>query len=80
MGFASLVQGFFANAAKSNQTVTTDSSDVGVMNDSFTHASVRFPTAWTSRIQTPVKRVPSGKMWSQPQRYADKTYGGPWSK
>lgn len=37
--------------------------NTGVMNDSFTHSTVHFPTAWTSRIQTPVKRVRHGNMW-----------------
>lgn len=77
MAFADLVQGFFRNKPSDNQTVTTDGSDVGVINDSFTSSQVSFPTAWTQRIQTPVKRVPSGKMWSQPERYAPKSYGGP---
>jgi len=77
MAFTDFVQGFFAQKSKDNQSVTTDVADVGVMNDSFTHASVRFPTAWTQRIQTPVKRVPPGKMWSQPERYREQNYGGP---
>lgn len=76
MAFADLVQGFFGNRPSDNQTVTTDASDVGVMNDSYTSASVRFPTAWTQRVQTPVKRVPPGKMWSQPERYREQNYGG----
>lgn len=51
--------------------------DVGVVNDSSTHSMVSFPTPWTSRIQSPVKRAPAGKMWSQPQRYIPTSYGGP---
>jgi len=77
VSFADVFQGLFRNDPKDNQTVTTDGDDVGVMNDSLTHASVRFPTAWTSRVQTPIKRVPSGKMWSHPERYTDQNYGGP---
>lgn len=77
MSFGDMIQGFFANKSADNQTFTTDGADVGVMNDSFTHAAVRFPTAWTSRIQTPIQRVPSGKMWSHPERYTDQNYGGP---
>lgn len=80
MSLSDLVQGFFQNKTADNQSVTTDGSDAGVMNDSSTHASISFPTAWTQRIQTPVKRVPPGKMWSQPERYAPQSYGGPWTK
>ena len=38
-------------------------ADVGVLNDSFTHANVAFPTPWTLRVQTPVRRVKHGNMW-----------------
>jgi hypothetical protein len=77
MAFADLVQGFFNPKPKDNQSVTTDVADVGVINDSYTSSRVQFPTAWTQRIQTPVKRVPPGKMWSQPERYREQNYGGP---
>ena len=48
------------------------------INDTATHASVTFPSPWTSRVQTPIKRVPKGDIsayandmptnWGGPQR------------
>ena len=69
-----MIIGLFKPKAKDD--TSPQPGDVGVMNDSQTAAMVRFPTAWTSRVQTPVKRVPPGKMWSQPVRYWPQSYGG----
>jgi hypothetical protein len=52
-------------------------ADVNVMNTESYASGVSFPVPWTSRVQTPVKRVLPGKMWSQPERFWPETYGGP---
>lgn len=59
-----------------NNQVSETALPVASTSEAF-HSSVTFPTPWTMRIQTPIARVPSGKMWSQPERYVPKTYGGP---
>lgn len=51
--------------------------DMPVMRSDSVHANVSFPTPFTSRIQTPVKRVPAGKNWSHPEWATSPTYGGP---
>jgi len=51
--------------------------NVEVMSTDDYHALVNFPTPWTSRIQTPVRRVPPGKNWSGQEAWYPETYGGP---
>jgi hypothetical protein len=57
--------------------VTPDTNMVEVMSSDSYHALVSFPTPWTSRIQTPVRRVPPGKNWSGQESWYPETYGGP---
>lgn len=59
---------------KNNPNISPVTADVGVVNDTNTHAMVSFPTAWTGRIQTPICRTKQGYMWgSDGSNY----YGGP---
>lgn len=63
---------------KSNPNIQVSiTGDVGVLNDTATHANVSFPSPWTSRMQTPIKRVPAGKLWGQPAEFVPQSYGGP---
>jgi hypothetical protein len=49
----------------------------GVMNDSNKASAVTFPTAWTGRVQTPIRRVPASDLYGTPQAFQPNTYGGP---
>lgn len=50
-----------------------------VITSSAAHATVSFPTSWLQRTQTPVmNRAKAGKMWSQPDLFWPKTWGGPY--
>lgn len=71
MNIGATFRAFFQN----NQSPNTSSAQV--MSSNSDYGSVDFPVPWTVRVQTPVRRVPSGKMWSQPDRYKPDTYGGP---
>jgi hypothetical protein len=53
------------------------SSTGGVMNETSKAASVTFPTAWTGRVQTPIRRVPASDLYATPQAFQPNTYGGP---
>lgn len=62
---------------QANTVLVTGYPDSGVINDSSTAASVTFPAPWTSRVQTPVKRVPYSALYATPKDYQPTTYGGP---
>jgi hypothetical protein len=62
---------------KANTVMVTGYKNSGVLNDSGTAASVTFPAPWTSRVQTPVKRVPFSALYATPDGYQPTTYGGP---
>lgn len=68
----------FGNKPKKNEAtiVANDVQGDGPVNDSATSAEIQFPTPWTVRCQTPVKRAPLGKMWGNEQW---DSYGGPWT-
>lgn len=51
---------------------------VDVITSSAAHANVSFPTPWIQRCQTPIGRPPAGKMWSQPDLFRPKSWGGPY--
>lgn len=67
----------FGKRTDKTQMVTWNTATTSVMNDSSVHASITFSTPWTVRTMTPIRRVPSGKLWSQTARYVPPTYGGP---
>lgn len=58
--------------------VNANTAAVDVITSSAAHASVVFPQAWIHRCQTPIGRPPAGKMWSQPDLYRPKSWGGPY--
>ena len=58
----------------SDEIVYPTTGHTGVLNDSFTHANVKFPVPWTGRTSTPIRRVRHGNMWGG---HGSDSYGGP---
>lgn len=63
---------------RSTHDVDANTPAVDVITSSAAHSSVSFPQAWIHRCTTPVARPPAGKMWSQPDLYRPKSWGGPY--
>jgi len=64
-----------ANAVVVMNDIPTGAGD-GVVNNTSLASMIEFPVPWSVRVQTPIKRPPSGKMWGNEIM---STYGGPWS-
>ena len=63
--------------AAANTVRVTGYQNQGVLNNSSVAASIEFPAPWTSRIQTPVKRVPFSALYATPAEFQPTNYGGP---
>jgi hypothetical protein len=62
--------------AKNSNIQVSATAEASVMNNTATAASISFPTAWTGRVQTPIKRPNKGDI----SAYANDmptTWGGP---
>jgi len=63
---------------RNTNDISANTAPVQVITSAGAHASVVFPTAWIARCQTPVNRPAAGKMWSQPDLFRPKSWGGPY--
>jgi hypothetical protein len=57
--------------------ISWNTSSVQVITSEGHHSNVSFPASWMTRVQTPIKRPPAGKMWSQPDWSRSDSWGGP---
>lgn len=63
---------------RNTNDVSSNTAAVQVITDSDVYSKVSFPTPWIQRCQTPIGRPPAGKMWSQPDLFRPKSWGGPY--
>lgn len=57
--------------------VVPDTPSTVAMSSGSDYAFIEFPVAPFGRVQTPVRRVPADKLWSQPDSWVPEGYGGP---